>query len=51
MVIPAGTWHDVVNTGTGDVKLYSLYAPPEHPNATVHLTKAEAESAEQAHHS
>jgi mannose-6-phosphate isomerase-like protein (cupin superfamily) len=49
IVIPAGVWHDVVNTGAGDVKLYSLYSPPEHPRETVHRTKADAEAAEHAH--
>jgi mannose-6-phosphate isomerase-like protein (cupin superfamily) len=46
MVIPAGTWHNVINTGTGDLNLYSLYSPPEHPDRTVHRTKAEAQAAE-----
>jgi mannose-6-phosphate isomerase-like protein (cupin superfamily) len=46
IVIPAGVWHNVVNTGTGDLKLYSLYSPPQHPAGTVHRTKAEAEAAE-----
>ena len=49
IVVPAGTWHNVVNTGDGDLKLYSLYSPPEHPPNTVHRTKAEAEAAEAAH--
>jgi mannose-6-phosphate isomerase-like protein (cupin superfamily) len=49
IVIPAGVWHNVVNTGAGEVKLYSLYSPPEHPPETVHRTKADAEAAEQAH--
>ncbi|MBX6168115.1 MAG: cupin domain-containing protein [Thermobispora bispora] len=44
-VIPAGTWHNVVNIGDGELKLYSLYAPPEHPDGTVHVTKADAEAA------
>ena len=48
VIIPAGTWHNVVNTGTDDLKLYSLYSPPEHPPETVHATKADAEAAE--HH-
>jgi mannose-6-phosphate isomerase-like protein (cupin superfamily) len=48
IVIPAGVWHNVVNTGDGELKLYSLYAPPEHPADTVHETKADAEAAE--HH-
>jgi mannose-6-phosphate isomerase-like protein (cupin superfamily) len=46
VIVPAGVWHNVVNTGSGDVKLYSLYSPPEHPPDTVHRTKAEAEAAE-----
>jgi mannose-6-phosphate isomerase-like protein (cupin superfamily) len=50
IVVPAGVWHNVVNTGAGDLKLYSLYSPPEHPDGTVHVTKAEAEEAEHADH-
>ena len=46
IVVPGGVWHNVINTGTGDLKLYSLYAPPEHPDGTVHRTKAEADAAE-----
>ena len=49
IIVPAGIWHNVVNTGSGDVKLYSLYSPPEHPDGTVHQTKAAAEAAEHAH--
>ena len=41
LIVPAGTWHNVVNTGQDAVKLYSLYSPPEHPDGTVHLTKAD----------
>jgi mannose-6-phosphate isomerase-like protein (cupin superfamily) len=48
IVIPSGVWHNLVNTGSGDVKLYSLYSPPEHPPDTVHRTKAEAEAAERS---
>jgi mannose-6-phosphate isomerase-like protein (cupin superfamily) len=46
VVVPAGVWHNVINTGSGELKLYSLYAPPEHPDRTVHRTKADAEAAE-----
>jgi len=46
IIVPAGTWHNVVNTGTQDLKLYSLYSPPEHPDGTVHRTKADADAAE-----
>jgi mannose-6-phosphate isomerase-like protein (cupin superfamily) len=48
MIIPAGTWHDVVNEGDEPLKLYSVYGPPDHPDGTVHRTKADAEAAEEA---
>ncbi|MBZ2174842.1 cupin domain-containing protein [Schnuerera sp. xch1] len=43
ILIPAGTWHNLVNTGNIPIKLYSIYAPPEHPHGTVHRTKEDAE--------
>ena len=46
IIVPAGVWHNVVNTGAGDLKLYSIYSPPEHPDGTVHRTKADAQAAE-----
>jgi len=46
IIIPAGVWHNVVNTGDGDLHLYSLYSPPEHPPGTIHATKADADAAE-----
>jgi mannose-6-phosphate isomerase-like protein (cupin superfamily) len=48
IVVPAGVWHNVVNTGDGELKVYSIYSPAEHPPGTVHATKADAEAAE--HH-
>lgn len=42
IMVPAGTWHNVINTGNKPLKLYSIYAPPEHPFGTVHPTKADA---------
>ena len=45
-VIPAGKWHNIINTGYKPLKLYSIYAPPQHPFGTVHKTKADAEAAE-----
>jgi mannose-6-phosphate isomerase-like protein (cupin superfamily) len=45
-IIPAGTWHDVVNVGDGELKLYSVYGPPDHPDGTVHVTKTDAENDE-----
>ena len=45
-IVPADVWHNVVNIGEGEVKLYSLYSTPEHPDGTVHRTKADADAAE-----
>jgi len=42
--VPAGTWHNIVNTGCGPLKLYTIYAPPHHPHGTVHRTKAQADA-------
>jgi mannose-6-phosphate isomerase-like protein (cupin superfamily) len=49
ILIPAGYWHNVINTGDVDLKLYSIYAPPEHPAGTVHATFADSE-ADHHHH-
>jgi mannose-6-phosphate isomerase-like protein (cupin superfamily) len=49
VIVPAGTWHNVINTGKTALKLYSIYTPPEHPEGTVHKTKAEADAAEHDH--
>ncbi|KYC60473.1 hypothetical protein B4098_1099 [Heyndrickxia coagulans] len=46
IVIPAGTWHNLTNTGNKPIKLYSIYAPPQHPYGTVHETKAIAMASE-----
>ena len=47
VVVPAGTYHNVVNTSkTAMLRLYTIYSPPNHPAGTVHKTKAEAETAE-----
>ncbi|WP_423739198.1 cupin domain-containing protein [Clostridium thermarum] len=45
-IIPAGKWHNLINTGNKPIKLYSIYAPPQHPYGTVHVTKADADAAE-----
>ncbi len=51
VVVPAGTHHNVINTSkTTPLKLYTIYSPPNHPDGTVHRTKAEAEAAEAAKH-
>src|SRR5699024_12337875 len=49
IMIPAGTWHNVTNTGNRPLKLYSIYAPPHHPFGTLEQTKADAMAAEQHH--
>ncbi len=41
--VPAGIWHNIVNTGRYPLKLSSVYAPPHHPRGTVHLTRQDAE--------
>lgn len=46
VVVPAGTWHNLVSNGEVPLKVYSIYAPPQHPHGTVHVTKAEADAAE-----
>lgn len=47
VVVPAGTYHNVINTSpTKALKLYTVYSPPNHPDGTVHKTKAEALAAE-----
>ncbi len=42
IMVPAGKWHNLTNTGNKPLKLYTIYAPPEHPAGTVHKTKADA---------
>jgi len=47
VVVPAGTYHNVINTSkTQLLQLYTVYSPPNHPDGTVHRTRAEAEAAE-----
>ena len=40
--VPAGMEHDFINTGAEDMKLFTVYSPPEHPDGVVHATKADA---------
>lgn len=44
IIVPAGTKHNVINTGDTEMKLYTLYMPPHHKDGVVHKTKAEAEA-------
>lgn len=43
VLVPAGTWHNITNTGGRELKLYSIYAPAEHPHGTVHETPPTAD--------
>ncbi|TVX97297.1 cupin domain-containing protein [Paenibacillus cremeus] len=45
IMVPAGKWHNVINTGNTPLKLYTIYAPPQHPFGTVQQTKAVAMAA------
>jgi len=44
--VPAGTTHNFKNVGDEDLKLFTVYAPPHHPDGTIHATKADAQKAE-----
>lgn len=44
VVVPAGAKHNIINTGTAPLKLYTLYAPPNHRDGVVHRTREEAEA-------
>lgn len=51
VVVPAGTFHNVINPSSAKpLRLYTIYTPPNHPDGTVHKTKAEADAAEAAEH-
>ena len=50
VIVPAGTYHNVINTGEESVKLYTVYSPPNHTEGTIHKTKAEADKAETEEH-
>lgn len=46
LCVPAGALHNVVNTGERPMKLFTVYAPPQHAAQTIHATKADADAAE-----
>ncbi len=50
VVIPAGTEHNIINTGEETLKLYTIYTPPEHKDGTIHTNKTEAEADEDGHY-
>ena len=47
ILVPAGTNHNIINTGSVPMKLYTLYAPPNHRDGVVHHTRADAEADEE----
>ena len=50
VVVPAGVQHNIINTSANEMlKLYTIYSPPQHPEGTVHKTKAEADAHEHHH--
>lgn len=49
-IVPAGSLHNVINVSDVDLKLYTIYTPPNHPDGTVHKDKAEADEYEREHH-
>ncbi len=51
VVVPAGTYHNVINASKArKLRLYTIYSPPNHPDGTIHKTKAEAMAGEHEHH-
>ncbi|MBI5061867.1 MAG: cupin domain-containing protein [Candidatus Aenigmarchaeota archaeon] len=50
VIVPAGMYHNVINALKTQLKLYTIYSPPNHPDKTVHKTKADAEAAEAEEH-
>ncbi|HTO99832.1 MAG TPA: cupin domain-containing protein [Anaerolineales bacterium] len=50
-IVPAGTYHNVINASTTHpLRLYTIYSPPNHPDGTIHKTRAEAQLAEEQEH-
>lgn len=47
IIVPAGARHNIINSGNEPLRLYTLYAPPEHRDGTVHPTRADAEASEE----
>ncbi len=50
VIVPQGTKHNVVNTGTEPMKIYTVYSPPNHIDGTIHVTKADAVADEEHDH-
>jgi len=47
IIVPAGARHNILNTGDKPLRLYTLYAPPEHRDGTVHVTRADAKASKE----
>ncbi len=51
IIVPAGTYHNIINnSNVKKLKLYTIYSPPNHPDKTIHKTKADADKAELEEH-
>jgi mannose-6-phosphate isomerase-like protein (cupin superfamily) len=50
ILVPAGTRHNIINGASGPMKLYTLYAPPNHRDGVVHAAKADAEADKEHFH-
>ena len=46
VLVPAGTWHNIINNQKTPLKVYSIYAPPQHPIGTIHKTKFDSDISE-----
>ena len=47
VIVPAGSKHNVINTGSELLRLYTIYGPPEHVEGTIHKTKGEADASDE----
>jgi mannose-6-phosphate isomerase-like protein (cupin superfamily) len=50
VVVPAGSEHNIINSGDKPLRLYTIYSPPNHPDGTIHKNREEAMAAEEAEH-
>src|SRR5208337_2460904 len=50
VIVPAGTWHNIINASKRESKLYTIYSPPNQPDGTIHKTKRDADRAEEEEH-
>ena len=50
IIVPAGSEHNIINNGDVDLKLYTIYSPPNHPDGTINKTHQDAINYETEHH-